>query len=156
MLKWNWFLQQHFFIPNLILRGICIAETFLLSVQVQFYCCKVFCTLHSKHISEEIWMQFYAFRCGFLSFNYDIRGGSLNTTNQMIWPICLLPHSAQRKDSFYRMAEEVAVFFDLTSHPATHPPHILCHHHQISCAATATGMDYNSRNTWWIFTKIQT
>ena len=29
----------------------------------------------------------------------------------------LLPHSAQRKISSYRMAEEVAVFFDLTSHP---------------------------------------
>ena len=27
----------------------------------------------------------------------------------------ILPHSAQRKDSSYRMAAEVAVFFDLTS-----------------------------------------
>ena len=51
----------------------------------------------------------------------------------------ILPHSAQRKDSSYRKAEECYIFS--LDRPATHPPPL-------------TGMDCNSATTGWILSKF--
>ena len=55
----------------------------------------------------------------------------------------LLPHSAQRKDSSYRMAEEGYKICLKIIPPAPH-------------ADPPRGMDYISGTTWWILTKIET
>ena len=55
----------------------------------------------------------------------------------------LLPHSAQRKDSSYRMAEEGYKICLRKIPPA--PP-----------ADPPKGMDYISGTTCWIFTEIET
>ena len=36
--------------------------------------------------------------------------------------LLFLPHSTQRKDPYYKMAEGAVIISDLTSHPHTHPP----------------------------------